>query len=344
VTEEDVERAIELGDVEKLKDLARRGARVSSEWSLCNAALYGDVELIRCLVNDLGADVNQADHEGITALYLAVQESHLALIRCLVVEFGADINKGNRDGIMPLHMAAMRGHCSVVRCLVMECGAGVHPATYEKGTTPLHIAAHEGHLAVMQCLVMEFGVDINQGDGDGSMPLHMAATMGHLSVVRCLVMECGADVNQAYRMGTTPLYMAAREGHLAVVRCLVEELGASVNAVNAKGATALMIAAGRQHQKIVAYLLRHGADPQATFPTVGTAADISKRFSATPKQIEYLEAKTHCSNPICSGAGLKKCTGCKQVRYCGQQCQLAHWPVHKAACKATAELKNGKKN
>jgi hypothetical protein len=53
-----------------------------------------------------------------------------------------------------------------------------------------------------------------------------------------------------------------------------------------------------------------------------------------PEQPEYLVAKAHCSSPGCRGTGLKKCTGCKQARYCGQTCQLAHWKAHKADCKA----------
>jgi hypothetical protein len=28
-----------------------------------------------------------------------------------------------------------------------------------------------------------------------------------------------------------------------------------------------------------------------------------------------------------------KCTGCKQARYCGKVCQLAHWKAHKSDCK-----------
>jgi hypothetical protein len=88
--------------------------------------------------------------------------------------------------------------------------------------------------------------------------------------------------------------------------------------------------------------MRHGADPQAVAPAFGTAAHISKVDGAPPEQTAYLEAKTHCSNPGCAGAGLKKCTGCKQVRYCGQQCQLAHWAAHKADCEAAAELRAAK--
>jgi hypothetical protein len=32
------------------------------------------------------------------------------------------------------------------------------------------------------------------------------------------------------------------------------------------------------------------------------------------------------------GVRLKMCSRCKGVRYCGPQCQRAHWPAHKGKC------------
>jgi hypothetical protein len=131
------------------------------------------------------------------------------------------------------------------------------------------------------------------------------------------------------------LILAAQNGHLDVVKCLVAELGADINLATHDGRTALMIASYGKHEKLVKYLLKHGADAQASTAAHGTAVDASKDGDAPLAQTEYLEAKAHCSNPGCSGAGLKKCTGCKQARYCGQTCQLAHWKAHKADCKAS---------
>jgi hypothetical protein len=78
--------------------------------------------------------------------------------------------------------------------------------------------------------------------------------------------------------------------------------------------------------------VKAGADPQARHPTDGTAADISRAFGASPEQTAYLEAKAHCAQPGCSGAGTKKCQGCMQGRYCGLACHVAHWPDHRAEC------------
>jgi hypothetical protein len=47
-----------------------------------------------------------------------------------------------------------------------------------------------------------------------------------------------------------------------------------------------------------------------------------------------------CSNPACNAVGLKRCQHCKQARYCGRECQTAHWKAHKVDCKRWgAELK-----
>jgi hypothetical protein len=47
-----------------------------------------------------------------------------------------------------------------------------------------------------------------------------------------------------------------------------------------------------------------------------------------------------CSTLSCRGAGLLRCTACKQAWYCGQPCQRAHWKAHKVECKRLcAEIK-----
>jgi hypothetical protein len=147
-----------------------------------------------------------------------------------------------------------------------------------------------------------------------------------------LVKKLGANVNQANEEGSTPLFIAVSNGHLSLVKCFVNELGADVNWQRHDGGTLLMEASGSKHANIVKWLIKAGADPQVSADW-GTAADLSKLAGASAEQTAYLEAKTHCSNVGCSGAGIKKCTGCKQARYCGEPCQLAHWKAHKADCK-----------
>jgi hypothetical protein len=71
-----------------------------------HAIVNCDVEMLRCLVRELGANVNYAAHDdGDTALPVAVGMGDLDMVRFLVKELGADVNQARHGGVMPL-MAA----------------------------------------------------------------------------------------------------------------------------------------------------------------------------------------------------------------------------------------------
>jgi ankyrin repeat protein len=222
---------------------------------------------------------------------------HLLVVQCLVEEFKADVNIGDDLGYSPLLLAVLGGHVDVVRYL------GEH------------------------------GADVNKKNLQGGTPVFMAVQEGQLDVLKCLVEEFGADVNEGMRTGDSPLYKAAHDGSLEMVRCLLRGK-ADVNRTDDKQRTALMVASYCQHTDIVKWLLKAGADAQMTASTGDTAVDASTHsYVPTSELTAYLDAKAHCSNLGCSGAGIMKCTGCKQARYCCESCQLAHWKAHKTDCK-----------
>jgi ankyrin repeat protein len=235
------------------------------------------------------------------------------------------------------------GNLKMVKCLAVELGADVNQIDID-GCTPLYLAAYLGKLGVIRCLVNECGADVIKANNEGCSPLLIAANEGKVDVVRLLVEELGADVNQAGEVGGTPLYVAAQNGRLDIVRCLVDEHGADVNQAAHDGSTPLMIAADMMQHKVVRYLFKHGADPQATLKgNKRMATDLSRTQGAPAEQTAYLEARTHCANPDCSGAGLKKCAKCLEVFFCSKECQVAAWPAHKADCKRRVEAKASKK-
>jgi hypothetical protein len=204
----------------------------------------------------------------------------------------------------PLLQAAGHGQLKVLRFLVEELGSDVNRIDSEK-CTALYVAAQEGKLDAVRFLVEDLGANVNQANQHGETPLHVAAKMGHVTLVRCLAKELCADVNQGNREGVTALQMASQNGNIFFMRCLIEELGADINqAAKIDGVTALMLAANNSHHKIVAYLVRHGADPQTSAPAFGTAANISNQVGAPAEQTAYLESKMHCSHPGCGGAVL----------------------------------------
>jgi ankyrin repeat protein len=166
-----------------------------------------------------------------------------------------------------------------------------------------------------------------------------------------LVNELHANVNEVDLDGHAALWIASRDGNLALVKCLVKELGADIDQADRLGGTPLMAASANKRAEVVIWLVKAGADTQASTSRsieagdAKTAANFSLYYGASPEQTAYLEAKTHCSSIGCSGAGVMKCTGCKQARYCEAACQLAHWKAHKADCRRwSAELAAGTEN
>jgi ankyrin repeat protein len=121
--------------------------------------LAGDalvLNLMRCLVLELGANVNQIeDHSDLTALIWVVTIGDVEIVRCLVTELGANINQASHDGRTPLYCAVSNpyegDHLEVVRCLVNELGAEVNQRD-ENGITLLTCAARNGLVDLMHCM------------------------------------------------------------------------------------------------------------------------------------------------------------------------------------------------
>ena len=88
-----------------------------------------------------------------------------------------------------------------------------------------------------------------------------------------------------------------------MVRCFVNECGADIDLPDKYGVRPLMQASMQKNAEMVALFVEVGA------------------------------VRAHCAAPGCSGAGILKCTGCKQARYCGEPCELAHRKAHKADCR-----------
>jgi hypothetical protein len=132
---------------------------VSSGLPLAQVASIGNLDAAKCLLKELGADVNEAIVDGGTPLRMAANEGNLAMVQCLVNNFGADVNEADLDG-----------------------------------RTPLGFAAHNGDLAMVQCLVKELGADVDQADRNFGTPLIIAPVSKHAHIVKWLV-KAGADLN-----------------------------------------------------------------------------------------------------------------------------------------------------
>ena len=161
---------------------------------VADAAMRGDVEAVRVLLEQ-GADANEAQGDGMTALHWAARHGDEEMARLLITA-GANVAAGTRIGsYTPLHLASRAGSAPVVRALL---GAGANPraATTNTGVTALHLAAESGSPEAVRVLV-DRGADVNaREDAWRQTPLIFAAARNRPEAIRTLL-DLGADASLA---------------------------------------------------------------------------------------------------------------------------------------------------
>ncbi|XP_064401100.1 uncharacterized protein LOC135347138 isoform X2 [Halichondria panicea] len=246
------------------------------------------LELLEC-----GADPNQADKDGATAVHWASRKGHYTIVRVLLAA-KATVNTQNKSGETPLWTASFNGH-QICMELLIDAGANVD-VPKEDGSTALIVAAWNGHVRAVELLiVVKAKIDIQQKDG--ATALYIASENGHCGVVRMLL-EAKADVHNKTNNNQTALYVASRNGHDEIVRVLLAAK-ATVNTQTKSGKTPLWVASFNGHQTCMELLINAGANVDVPKEmTTGTPeykaicscrVDLTERLSNCFKDVaEYL--------------------------------------------------------
>lgn len=244
-----------------------------SPMSLNEAALMGDLGLVKSLLNE-GANVNNRDGYYLkTPLQLATMSGHKDVVEVLITH-GANVNT---SGTTPLHYASERNNIEIPRLLIAK-----HSDVNTKnavGDTPLHLAVRNNDSNIVELLIAN-GADVNARNNEGKRPvddallrnckevaellitkganvtIHVAARFGALASIRNLV-KGGLDVNVKDEAGETALHCAVRNGHTNVVELLLDR-GADVSSINRKGFTPIEVAMLRGYRSIVKLLVAKG--------------------------------------------------------------------------------------
>jgi uncharacterized protein len=261
---------------------------------LVDAVVKGHVEMIEVLLH-AGADLNQHDQLGRTALYVASEFGQVHTVRALL-DASACID-GNARGYhpTPLHVAASRGHTMIVQLLI-DAGAEVDGGALHiigHTSTPLQLALNAASAVQETSLaLLNAGANVFADSTELGPPLVIAVKHRLENLVRILLDVPGANVNQkpTSHDWLPALHTAVREGYGEIAEMLINA-GASVNMeVSGDCPTPLHIAARCGHTTIAQMLIDAGAHVDSDAPrTIGRS---------TPLQVALNAASAACGYPV----------------------------------------------
>lgn len=217
---------------------------------LHDAVKTGNTSRITYLIEN-GANINEKDHLGYTALHWAID----APIMKILIDAGADVNANdNAERATPVHRAvfvatqiapranadeALDANAERIRALV-SFGANLELTDFQ-GLTPLIRAAWDHQYRAVDVLIAS-GANVNVKTSFQETPLHFAAAKDVTSfyveqklVTIGLLVEAGADIGARDLSGMTPGdYISAYQKHVFTDRAsrtgrdILEILGVNV--------------------------------------------------------------------------------------------------------------------
>ena len=210
---------------------------------LSRLVMAGELRQVKQLLyhSTLGI-INEEDSEGSTPLHRAVRNMHKEMIEFLL-NMGANVDVAEADGVTALHVAASLGNVDCIYLLAGVFQANVNAVTETHGKTPLAIAVKSECMATI-CTLLNLGADPNRcaPGGDAVAPTDVRAyirKVGHYSKHKSpffLAVELGLDriinfmhtihrggvaVEAPGPQGLTPLCVAALLGHTGVMESLL---------------------------------------------------------------------------------------------------------------------------
>jgi len=201
------------------------------------AAAAGKVKVMQLLHEWDKRVVNDKCDDGYQPIHYAAMHDQTESMKCLVGELGADVNAPNNDGAILWDFLVMRGDIEMQQWL-QERGAAPQ-RTVLTHFTNIFEAAMDGTVEDVKRFV-EQGVSVDARDDSddrkGMTPLHFAAMNGNIELIRGLVLELRASINIQDSIGVTPIFAASVINKIESMNCLYA-LGADPNIPDNEGIT-----------------------------------------------------------------------------------------------------------
>ena len=213
-----------LGDWWECIEISHWQGYTGIESPLTLAAISNSVPLCRKLVQR-GEVVNTQDTGRYgSALAAAAAEGNLEIVKFLCLEAGADVNLLLKSFCgSALAAAAFQDNLEIVKFLYLEAGADVNLLLNGGYGSALAAAAYDDNLEIVKVL-LDAGANVDLLlNGRYGSALATAACYGNLDIVKFLCLEAGADVNLLLKSSFgSALAAAAYNARLEIVKFLLD--------------------------------------------------------------------------------------------------------------------------
>jgi ankyrin repeat protein len=237
------------------------------------------------------ADFNRTNHLGRTPFLEALEQNNFQLIAVFLRHIDVtNINVADKLLNTTLHYCKYLDEKFIYDSVLKSNPLSLN-AQNSDGQTPLHDAIMFNNHAFAQYL-LQHNCDVSLKNKDGDTPLHLVAKDDNVRMCKLLMKYAQLDLTVRNKMGKTPLHLACANEKTNVIKILINKLSnEQMNLADPQGRTPLHECAENTNEFLTRYLIRHGADENATDVRGNTILHLT-----TEKGILYREIfnRFHC--------------------------------------------------
>ena len=223
------------------------------ETPLMRAVRFGDLKVIKILLEQEHVDLYVRNRYGYTALHIATIDSQLGVLNLLLSSERLDVNCPDRCGNSAFWLSVELGRDSISERFLKDSRLDVNArGGYAKPrwqTTALYTACSRENTRVVSSTLASTHmprVDPNvKGDGRKS-PLGIAAYQGAYDLAKMLLSADGIRINAVDEEEDDPLWLALPRHEMSVVVLFLDDSRLDINCQNNRLGDTYLIAAARE--------------------------------------------------------------------------------------------------
>ena len=224
-----------------------------------NAALFGHSNIIDCLCEEFGGDVDALGHLSRTCLLLACSGGNIKLTQKLFMKYNCRRDALDEAGRLATSCAAYYGHTYLLEMLINEFKFSPASTVRTDGQNLLHQACAGRHCKTASILISKYCIEPNVRDSHGYTALHCVCgplfdtlkSVGNFhspedvepTALLDMLVDLRCDPMDKDRIGRTALHHAVLSGQTQIVKQLVWKYKCCINSTDISGYTPLHYAA-----------------------------------------------------------------------------------------------------